>query len=33
MEATYVSTDRWMKEDVVFINNGILLTCKNEILA
>ena len=29
VEATYVSVDRWMdKEDVVFINNGILLTLK-----
>ena len=33
MEATYMSTDRWMdKEDVGHINNGILLSHKKEYI-
>ena len=31
MEASYMSTDRWMgKEDVVYIYNGVLLSHKKE---
>ena len=32
MEATWMSTDKWMEKDVVHTYNGILAIKKNEIM-